>query len=204
MPRADQDHRGRRRGGDQVAHRRGEWGRELRAGPRLRSGGGGFVAGEGRHLWRRFQLGPHHVGARARGLARSSARSTRSVAAALIQDAEVFAAGRPTRHDQIPEPCRPACGGSRRRSWCKRGSARAAGSATAYGCDLSYDYAGRSTADYSSLIVPTEGGGVAKDDRLVNYSPGFKVSLLVEVPLVHRSARADRCCVVKYGGAAML
>ena len=35
-------------------------------------------------------------------------------------------------------------------------------------------------ADYTSLIVQRPDGGVAKDDRLTNYSSSFKVSLLVE------------------------
>ena len=76
------------------------------------------------------------------------------------------------------------------------------GSATVYGCDLSYDYV-KINADYSSLIVPGLDGGVAKDDRLVNYSSGFKVSLLLEV-LSYIRKLEGQCCVIKYGGAAML
>ena len=45
--------------------------------------------------------------------------------------------------------------------------------AKAYGCDLSYDYV-KINADYTSLIVETPDGGVAKDDRLGNYTPAFK------------------------------
>ncbi len=75
-------------------------------------------------------------------------------------------------------------------------------SATAWGCDLSYDYV-KINADYTSLIVPAEGGGVAKDDRLANYSPSFKVSLLVEA-LSYISRFAGKKCVIKYGGAAMV
>lgn len=74
--------------------------------------------------------------------------------------------------------------------------------ATAWGCDLSYDYV-KINADYTSLIVPAPGGGVAKDDRLSNYSPAFKVSLLVEA-LSYISRFAGRRCVIKYGGAAMV
>ncbi|MBS2023203.1 MAG: acetylglutamate kinase, partial [Deltaproteobacteria bacterium] len=74
--------------------------------------------------------------------------------------------------------------------------------ATAWGCDLSYDYV-KINADYTSLIVPTESGGVAKDDRLANYSPNFKVSLLVEA-LSYIQRFAGTRCVIKYGGAAMV
>jgi acetylglutamate kinase len=76
------------------------------------------------------------------------------------------------------------------------------GTATAYGCDLSYDYV-KINADYTSLIVEVPGGGVAKDDRLVNYSPSFKVSLLLEV-LSYIGRLKGQICVVKYGGAAMV
>lgn len=74
--------------------------------------------------------------------------------------------------------------------------------AVAWGCDLSYDYV-KINADYTSLIVPTESGGVAKDDRLSNYSPNFKVSLLVEA-LSYIQRFAGTRCVIKYGGAAMV
>ena len=73
---------------------------------------------------------------------------------------------------------------------------------TAWGCDLSYDYV-KINADYTSLIVQTPDGGVAKDDRLTNYSPAFKRGLLVEA-LSYISRFAGKRCVVKYGGAAML
>jgi len=115
-----------------------------------------------------------------------------------IQEAEVFAAGRPTGID-------PGTLRARMRAPEIVVQARVGqgpGKATAYGCDLSYDYV-KINADYSSFIVPTEGGGVAKDDRLVNYSPGLKVSLLVEV-LSYIGRLKGQCCVVKYGGAAMV
>ena len=115
-----------------------------------------------------------------------------------IQDAEVFAAGRPTGID--PGTLRARMRAPEIVVQARLGSGP--GKATAYGCDLSYDYV-KINADYSSLIVPTEGGGVAKDDRLVNYSPGLKVSLLVEV-LSYIGRLKGQCCVVKYGGAAMV
>lgn len=74
-------------------------------------------------------------------------------------------------------------------------------SSTAWGCDLGYDYV-KINADYTSLIVDTPSGGVAKDDRLSNYSPAFKVSLLTEA-LSYISKFEGKQCVIKYGGAAM-
>ncbi|TMB29490.1 MAG: bifunctional glutamate N-acetyltransferase/amino-acid acetyltransferase ArgJ [Deltaproteobacteria bacterium] len=71
-----------------------------------------------------------------------------------------------------------------------------------WGCDLSYDYV-KINADYTSLIVPRPDGGVAKDDRLANYSPTFKQQLLVEALGYIRRFTGTRC-VVKYGGAAMM
>src|SRR3989440_9647968 len=44
---------------------------------------------------------------------------------------------------------------------------------------------------------------MAKDDRLANYSPGFKQQLLVEALGYIRRFTGTRC-VVKYGGAAMV
>ncbi len=73
--------------------------------------------------------------------------------------------------------------------------------ARAYGCDLSYDYV-KLNADYTSLLVEAPGGGVAKDDRLGNYSPAFKRALLVEALAYIARFRGTRC-VIKYGGAAM-
>jgi len=73
--------------------------------------------------------------------------------------------------------------------------------ATAWGCDLSYDYV-KINADYTSLIVQTASGTVAKDDRLSHYSPAFKVNLLVEALNYIQRFKGKRC-VIKYGGAAM-
>lgn len=74
--------------------------------------------------------------------------------------------------------------------------------AVAWGCDLSYDYV-KLNADYTSLLVQTPGGGVAKDDRLANYSPAFKTTLLVEALSYISRFRGTRC-VIRYGGAAMV
>ncbi len=75
-------------------------------------------------------------------------------------------------------------------------------SATAYGCDLSYDYV-KINADYMSLVTASPEGVVAKDDRLTNYSPGFKRALLVEA-LSYISKFSGKRAVIQYGGAAMV
>ena len=74
--------------------------------------------------------------------------------------------------------------------------------AVAWGCDLSYDYV-KINADYTSLTHATTDGTVARDDRLTNYSPGFKQALLVEA-LSYISKFTNKRAVVKYGGAAMV
>ena len=79
---------------------------------------------------------------------------------------------------------------------------RGPGSGVAWGCDLSYDYV-KINADYTSLIVPRPDGGVGKDDRLTNYSPTFKVQLLVDALGYIKKFSGTRC-VIKYGGAAMV
>ena len=73
--------------------------------------------------------------------------------------------------------------------------------AKAYGCDLSYDYV-KLNADYTSLIVEKADGGVGKDDKLTNYTPSFKRSVLVEA-LGYISRFRGKRCVIKFGGAAM-
>ena len=73
--------------------------------------------------------------------------------------------------------------------------------AKAYGCDLSYDYV-KLNADYTSLIVEKADGGVAKDDKLTNYTPSFKRAVLVEA-LGYISRFRGKRCVIKLGGAAI-
>jgi acetylglutamate kinase len=77
-----------------------------------------------------------------------------------------------------------------------------AAQATAWGCDLSYDYV-KINADYTSLTQASPDGTVARDDRLTNYSPGFKRALLVEA-LSYIARFTNTRAVVKYGGAAMV
>jgi acetylglutamate kinase len=74
--------------------------------------------------------------------------------------------------------------------------------ATAWGCDLSYDYV-KINADYTSTITASPEGTVTRDDRLTNYSPSFKRTLLVEA-LSYISKFSGKRAVVKYGGAAMV
>ena len=74
--------------------------------------------------------------------------------------------------------------------------------ATAWGCDLSYDFV-KINADYTSLTHAAPDGTIARDDRLTNYSPGFKRALLVEA-LSYIARFSNTRAVVKYGGAAMV
>jgi acetylglutamate kinase len=74
--------------------------------------------------------------------------------------------------------------------------------ATAWGCDLTYDYV-KINADYTSLTHASPDGTVSRDDRLTNYSPGFKRALLVEA-LSYIARFSNKRAVVKYGGAAMV
>jgi acetylglutamate kinase len=73
--------------------------------------------------------------------------------------------------------------------------------AKAYGCDLSYDYV-KLNADYTSLIIEKPDGGIAKDDKLTNYTPSFKRAVLVEA-LGYISRFRGKRCVIKLGGAAI-
>jgi acetylglutamate kinase len=74
--------------------------------------------------------------------------------------------------------------------------------ATAWGCDLSYEYV-RINADYASMIVQKADGMLAKDESVANYSPAFKRTLLVEA-LKYIASFSGQVAVLKYGGAAMV
>lgn len=73
--------------------------------------------------------------------------------------------------------------------------------ATAWGCDLSYDYV-KLNADYTSLLVANPDGSVGRDDRLTNYTPKFKATILAQA-LGYIARFADKRVVVKLGKAAM-
>ncbi len=74
-------------------------------------------------------------------------------------------------------------------------------SSTAWGCDLSYDYV-KINADYTSLLKTAPDGSVMRDDRLSNYSPKFKVTLLTQA-LSYITRFSDKRCVVKIGRAGL-
>ena len=57
-------------------------------------------------------------------------------------------------------------------------------------------------ADYTSLLKPAADGSVARDDRLTNYSPSFKVTLLTQA-LSYISRFTGKRCVLKMGKAAL-
>ncbi len=73
--------------------------------------------------------------------------------------------------------------------------------ATAYGCDLSYDYV-KINADYARAITAADDGTVTRDDRLTNYTPGFKRALLVEA-LSYIAAFAGTRAVIACGPAQL-
>ncbi|MEZ4315595.1 MAG: bifunctional glutamate N-acetyltransferase/amino-acid acetyltransferase ArgJ, partial [Polyangiaceae bacterium] len=77
-----------------------------------------------------------------------------------------------------------------------------AATAQSFGCDLSYDYV-KINADYASFTSQSAEGVVSKDNRLTNYSPAFKRTLVVEA-LTYMSRFRDKRAVIKYGGAAMV
>jgi acetylglutamate kinase len=115
-----------------------------------------------------------------------------------LQGVPVFSRGGPAEFD------REALRGRMRESRIDVQVELAAGEAraTAWGCDLSYDYV-KINADYTSLIYQKADGGVAKDDRVSHYTPAFKKGLLAEA-LKYIAAFSGQVAVIKYGGAAMV
>jgi acetylglutamate kinase len=114
-----------------------------------------------------------------------------------IQGMTVFKDGEPTLADPPALRAKMRAPEVRIEVECAAGS----GTATAWGCDLGYDYV-KLNADYSSLIVQTADGGLAKDDRLTNYSPSFKRKLIVEA-LSYITKFTGTRCVIKFGGSAL-
>ncbi len=76
------------------------------------------------------------------------------------------------------------------------------GAGRALGCDLSYDYV-KINADYAAAITASPEGRVSRDDRLTNYTPGFKRALLVEA-LSYIAKFAGRRAVVCVRGDALV
>ncbi len=116
----------------------------------------------------------------------------------VLQQTPVFARGAPTDVDR--EVLRARMRESRVDVLVELGQGDAR--ATAWGCDLSYDYV-KINADYTSMIYQKTDGGVAKDDRVSHYTPALKKALLVEA-LKYISAFSGQIAVIKYGGAAMV
>jgi acetylglutamate kinase len=108
----------------------------------------------------------------------------------LLQGVAVFSGGAPTEFDREPS--------IDLRVELSDGDV----TATAWGCDLSYDYV-KINADYASQIVQKPDGGVAREDHVANYSPAFKRALLAEA-LKYIAAFSGQVAVIKYGGAAMV
>ncbi len=93
----------------------------------------------------------------------------------LLQGVPVFASGAPTDFDREALKARMREPSIDLRVELADGDV----SATAWGCDLSYDYV-KINADYSSQIVQKADGGMAREDHVANYSPAFKRALLAE------------------------
>ena len=74
--------------------------------------------------------------------------------------------------------------------------------ATAWGCDLSYDYV-RINADYGAVLVDSPEGSVRRDLRLETKSPALKAEALLQA-LRYIERFAGTRAVIKYGGAAMV
>ena len=75
------------------------------------------------------------------------------------------------------------------------------GSATAYGCDLSYDYV-RINADYAAVLVESPGGPVYRDQRLETKTPELKKEVLVSALRYIERFRGTRA-VVRYGPSTL-
>jgi acetylglutamate kinase len=76
------------------------------------------------------------------------------------------------------------------------------GEATAWGCDLTYDYI-RINADYSAVIVDSPDGAPRRDTRLETKTPDLKATALLQA--LHYIERfSGTRTVIKYGGAAMV
>lgn len=75
------------------------------------------------------------------------------------------------------------------------------GDATAWGCDLSYDYV-KINADYLAVTEATEDGRVARNHALTRYSPSLKRATVVEA-LSYIAAFAGRVAVLSVSTTAL-
>jgi len=74
--------------------------------------------------------------------------------------------------------------------------------ATAWGCDLSYDYV-RINAEYAAVLVESPDGPVRLDQRLDTKTPDLKAEALLQA-LRYIERFSGTLAVIKYGGAAMV
>jgi acetylglutamate kinase len=115
-----------------------------------------------------------------------------------IQGIEVFAGGRPAPYEA--DALRSLLRRSDARIEVKMGQGGA--SATAWGCDLSYDYV-RINADYAAVVVDDQGGAVRRDTRLETKTPDMKAEVLLQA-LRYIERFAGTRAVIKFGGSAVL
>jgi acetylglutamate kinase len=114
-----------------------------------------------------------------------------------IQGVPVFAAGRP-----VPFEADALRSLLRRSDTLIRVTlGEGPGEATAWGCDLSYDYV-RINADYAAVVVEDRGGSVRRDNRLETKTPDMKAEVLVQA-LRYIERFAGTRAVIKFGGAAV-
>jgi acetylglutamate kinase len=73
--------------------------------------------------------------------------------------------------------------------------------ASAWGCDLSYDYV-RINADYAAVLVGSPGGPVHRDQRLETKTPELKTEVLVSA-LRYIERFAGKRAVIRYGQATI-
>ena len=74
--------------------------------------------------------------------------------------------------------------------------------ATAWGCDLTYDYV-KINADYASVTTTAADGSVSVNERLGEFGPTIKKKLLIEALRYIEQFHGLRA-VIKLGGAAMI
>lgn len=135
------------------------------------------------------------VGARA---AEQHLRFDPATASVRLQNVLVYAAGKPQPFDA--DALRSLLRGEE--VFVDLEIGQGAGHATAWGCDLSYDYV-RINADYAAVLVDSPDGPVRRDQRLDNKTPELKADTLVQA-LRYIERFAGTRAVIKYGGAAMV
>lgn len=115
----------------------------------------------------------------------------------MIQGVEVFGGGEPVAFD--PVALRHRMLESTVSATLSLGAGTAA--ATAWGCELTYDYV-KINADYAAATTATT-EGVRVDDELQSFGPSLKKKTLIEA-LRYIDRFRGRRAVIKLGGAAMV